>query len=322
MVIFVKKIKILVCLFLMMSCLNACRLRATKVCGTNYPVYYLINRIGQNFVEACNLSSDDLIQVANVSDTFESDIEDADVIFTISSLEPYMSIYQEEFNRVRSKVVDLAHTSAIYKFGRYTSTTIDNQQVVIESKYYEGDLFNKIDTYDTDVILWLDPISMMSMAKTIAETLSDLYPEYKKNFMERYDELEVELAILDTEFQNIKLSGKDVSFVSITPSFGNWQKSYGFRVYPVILSKYGAIPSDEQLELIIERIKNDGVQYIAKEENLTEEMLKLYEKVKNECNLTEIRLNNISSISKEALDNNKNYMTLMYENLSQIEALK
>ena len=102
--------------------------------------------------------------------------------------------------------------------------------------------------YEKDVILWIDPISMMSMAKTIAETLSSLYPEYKKDFMARYDELEIELAILDTEFQNVKLSGKEVSFVSITPSFGNWQKSYGFSIYPVVLSKYGALPSDEQLE--------------------------------------------------------------------------
>ena len=302
--------------------MSGCHIKQAKICATNYPVYYLINRIGQNYVEACNLSKNELIQVADVSDTFEMDLEDADVIFTISSLEPYAKVYEEEFNLVHSKVIDLGHTSSIYRFNRYTTTYVDNQQVVIESNYYEGDLFNKIDTYDKDVILWIDPISMMSMAKTIAETLSDLYPEYKKDFMARYDELEIELATLDTEFQNIKLSGKDVSFVSMTPSFGNWQKSYGFRVYPVILSKYGALPTNEQYKLICERIKNDGVQYIALEENLTPEMKALYDKVKKDCGLTEIKLNNISSLSEDSINNNKNYMTLMYENLSQIEALK
>ena len=317
-----KKILKLLLVVFMLCPLSGCKIKAAKVCGTNYPVYYLINRIGHGYVEACNLSSNELIQVADVSPTFEVDIDEADVIFTISSLEPYYKIYNEEFARSSSKIIDLGHTSAIYKFGRYTTTMIDNQTVIVESKYYEGEVFNQIDQYDSDVILWMDPISMMSMAKTIAETLSELYPEYKKDFMARYEELEYELAILDTEFQNIKQSGKEISFVSVTPSFGNWQKSYGFKVYPLVLSKYGALPTEEQLQFIIERIKRDGVKYIAHEENLPEEMEALYTRVKTECNLTEIKLNNISSISQTAQDNNMNYMSLMYENLSQIEAIE
>ena len=318
----VKKILKLICVLFMICQLSGCKIQAAKVCATNYPVYYLINRIGQSYVEPCNLSNNQLIQVAGISDTFEQDIDEAQVIFTISSLEPYYPIYNDEFARSTSKIIDLAHTSAIYKFNRYTTTMVDNQQVVVESKYYDGDIFNQIDQYNSDVILWMDPISMMSMAKTIAETLSELYPEYEKDFMSRYDEIEIELATLDTEFQNIKLSQKEVSFVSVTPSFGNWQKSYGFKVYPLILSKYGALPSDNQLEIIIERIKRDGVKYIAHEENLTEEMEALYQKVKKECNLKEMKLNNISSISKTAEENNMNYISLMYENLSQIEAIE
>lgn len=301
---------------------SGCHIQVPKVCGTNYPVYYLIHRIGLDDVEACNLSNNSLIQIATVSNTFEKDMDDSDVVFTISQLEPYYSIYNEEFARSTSKIIDLADTSAIYKFNRYTTTLVDNQQVVVESSYYEGDVFKNIDTYDSDVVLWMDPISMMSMAKTIAETLSQLYPENEKDFMSRYDELEIELATLDKEFQNIKLSQKEVSFVSVTPSFGNWQKSYGFKVYPLILSKYGALPSEEQLQLIMERIKRDEVKYIAHEENLSEEMEVLYTRVKEECKLEEIKLNNISSVSKVAEENNMNYMSLMYENLSQIEAMK
>lgn len=320
-VMFVKKLWKILCLTLVIATMSGCRIRAAKVCATNYPVYYLINRIGGSYVDACNLSSNDLIQVASVSNTFESDLDEADVIFTISQLEPYSAIYSEEFARASTKTIDLSRTSAIYKFNRYTTTTVNNQQVVVESDYYEGEAFDNIDTYDSDVILWMDPISMMSMAKTIAETLSELYPEYEKDFSARYEELEVDLAVLDTQFQNIRLSNKEISFVSVTPSFGNWQKSYGFNVYPLILSKYGALPSDEQLNLICDRITQDGVKYIAHEENLTEEMEALFNEVKERCNLTEIKLNNISSISDDALANNMDYMTLMYENLSQIEAL-
>lgn len=272
-------------------------------------------------MEACNLSKNELIQTASVSNTFIEDLEEADVVFTISSLEPYTTIYQDEFNKSNSKLIDLSRSSAIYKFERYTTTEVNNQKVVVESPYYDGGMFEKIDTYDKDVVLWMDPISMMSMAKTITQTLSDLYPENAKYFQNHYDELEVELARLDAEFQNLTSSGKRISFASVTPSFGNWQKSYGFNVYPIILSKYGAIPTDAQLDEICNRIVKDGVQYIAHEENLTKEMEKLFQTVKERCKLKEIHLNNISSISKEALANNQNYMSLMYENLSQLEAL-
>ena len=70
-----KKLKVLLlCLMLMMSGLSGCRITQAKVCGTNYPVFYLINRIGGNYVNACNLSTNELIQVAGVSSTFESDL--------------------------------------------------------------------------------------------------------------------------------------------------------------------------------------------------------------------------------------------------------
>ena len=76
-----KKILKLLCLLMMLSQMSGCKIQATKVCGTNYPVYYLINRIGQSYVEPCNLSNNSLIQVADVSDTFEQDIDEAEVIF-------------------------------------------------------------------------------------------------------------------------------------------------------------------------------------------------------------------------------------------------
>lgn len=312
--------------FLVFTCLVAslsgCRVQLSKVCGTNYPVVYLIERIGGDYVEACNLSENELIQVADIRKTYKQDIEDADVVFMINGLEPYYPVYQDEFEKSSTKLVDLSHTSAVYQFQRYTSSRIDGQEVVVEGKYYDDASFNKVDQYEKDLILWIDPISMMSMASDIADTLSKLYPENAKDFENRYKELEIELAKLDAEFQNLGKENKNIRFVSMTPSFGNWQKSYGFDVYPVILSKYGALPTAKQKKAIIKRIKDDKVKYIAKEENLTDEMKELYDEIKKECNLTEITLYNLSSISEKDVSNNKNYMSLMYENLAQLEGMK
>lgn len=319
-VIEMKKMISFLCSCLFLALLSGCNVSTTKVCTTNYPVSYLIDRISGGFFQVCNISSNDWIQRAQISPTFVEDLEDADVLFMISGLEPYMSIYADEINDTHIEKVDLAKESAVYKFQRYTKTIIENNPVTIESPYYEGSIFESIDTYDKDVTLWMDPISMMSMGKTITDVLVRLYPENEKIFRKNYDLLEEDLAQLDADYQSFSQDA-DVSFVSMSPNFGNWQKSYGFRVYPIMMSKYGALPTNEQLSLMKKKIKEDGVRYIVEEENMPEDVKKLFERLEVELNLQRIRLNNMTSITDESVENNKDYLTLMYENLAALEAI-
>lgn len=315
-----KKIFLILCLLITVT-LSGCEVETAKACATNYPVYYLIQKIGGSFVEPCNLTKNMLIQRGQVNDHFLEDLEDSDVLFYISGLEPYFTIYQDDIGKAKFDKIDLASASAIYKFERVTTTTLDNQSVSVASPYYEGDSFAFVDTYDKDVTIWMDPNSMMSMAKTITEYFSLNYPENSEVFEENYNKLEVDLAQLDAAYQNLRNENRTIAFVSMTPNFGNWQKSYGFRVYPISISKYGALPSAEQLEVVKKKIKQDGVKYIAHEENLPDDMEELFTQLESELGLIPINLNNISSISETAIQNNKDYLSLMYENLAQLESM-
>lgn len=315
-----KKIFLILCLLITVT-ISGCKVETAKACATNYPVYYLIQKIGGSFVEPCNLTKNTLIQRGQVNDSFLEDLEDSDVLFYISGLEPYFTIYQDDIAKAKFDKVDLASASAIYKFERVTTTTLDNQSVSVASPYYEGESFTYVDTYDKDVTIWMDPNSMMSMAKTITEYFSINYPENAEVFEENYNKLEVDLAQLDAAYQNLRNENRKIAFVSMTPNFGNWQKSYGFRVYPISISKYGALPSQEQLEVIKKKIKQDQVKYIAHEENLPADMEELYTRLESELGLIPINLNNISSISEVAIQNNKDYLSLMYENLAQLESM-
>ena len=107
----------------------------------------------------------------------------------------------------------------------------------------------------------------------------------------------------------------------MTGSFGCWQKDFGFQVYPVCLSKYGAVPSPAQLESIKNRIKNDRVQYIAYEQNLPEDMLAVFLQLEEELGLKRITLHNISSLTPTQIESGKDYLSLMYENLSVLESI-
>jgi zinc transport system substrate-binding protein len=168
-------------------------------------------------------------------------------------------------------------------------------------------------------MLWLDPITMISMAGTIKDWLIEKFPEEKNLFTSNYDVLKQELARLDADYQ--ELWRQDISLVSVTPSFGNWQKAYGIQIYPLILSRYGVLPSKEQLAVIKEKIKSDGVKLIVHEPNLTEDMEALYTQIKTDLELQSIELHSLSFLSELDVTNNKNYMTIMFENLNTLEGL-
>ena len=316
-----KKRLILISIFLFVSLLSGCRPSSPKVAVTSYPVEYLVKKIGGDYVSVTNISSDSLIQRATIKDDYEAVLDASDVLFYIGGLEPYMELYLDDIRSARIKMIDLSSISALNQFKRYTSINLDGKLVTAETPWYEGDIFKNIDMYDKDPILWIDPISMSSMGSSICSYLSDKYPEYAKIFNQNFDSLMNDLARIDADYQSIKDEGLKISFVSVTPSFGNWQKSYGIKVYPICLSKYGAMPTSAQLKAMKDRIQQDGVRYIVKEPNLPEDMLKLHDQLVSELGLISVSLSNISALSEEEKKNGVDYRSLMYENLKVLEEM-
>lgn len=315
------KIKLFLVSVLALFLVSGCEEKNPSIATTVYPVQYLVERIGGDDVTVSNITENTMIQRAQIKSSFQDILKDSDALFYIGGLEPYMDLYVDDIWDTGVDMVDLATKSAIYKFERYTSTTIDGITAGTEGPYYEGEEFANLDTYDADPMLWMDPVAMTSMASDIRDYLVQKYPQYKDIFDENYDALELDLARLEADFQAIPDGKMNISFVSMTPSFGNWQKSYGIKVYPVTLSKYGALPTSDQLAAIKKRIKSDHVRYIAIEQNLSEDMEKLQQQLIDELALIPVNLNNLSSISSEDKKASKDYLTIMYDNLKALESI-
>ena len=317
------KIKMFLISLLCFTLLSGCKKEHFQVATTVYPIQYLVERIAGTYsnLSVETISENSMIQRAQIKDNYTSILKNSDALFYIGGLEPYMNMYMEDIRENDIDMVDLATKSAIYKFERYTSTVVNGQTTGVETPYYDGELFQTIETYDYDPLLWMDPVAMTSMASDIRDYLVDKYPVYQKIFDENYDQLEMDLARLDADFQSIHDQHKNIAFVSMTPSFGNWQKSYGIEVYPVILSKYGALPTKDQLEIIKKRIRNDHVRYMAMESNLPEDMVRLREKLIQELGLIPVELNNVSSLKESDQKAGKDYMSIMYKNLETLESI-
>lgn len=315
------KIKLFLVSVLALFLVSGCEEKNPSIATTVYPVQYLVERIGGDDVTVSNITENTMIQRAQIKSSFQDILKDSDALFYIGGLEPYMDLYVDDIRDTGVDMVDLATKSAIYKIERYTSTTIDGITAGTEGPYYEGEEFANLDTYDADPMLWMDPVAMTSMASDIRDYLVQKYPQYKDIFDENYDALELDLARLEADFQAIPDGKMNISFVSMTPSFGNWQKSYGIKVYPITLSKYGALPTSDQLAAMKKRIKSDHVRYIAIEQNLSEDMEKLQQQLIDELALIPVNLNNLSSISSEDKKASKDYLTIMYDNLKALESI-
>ncbi|MGX8852058.1 metal ABC transporter substrate-binding protein [Amedibacillus sp. YH-ame10] len=316
-----KKMKVFLASLMSLFILTGCEEKKPSICTTVYPVQYLAQRIGDKYVDVSNISKNDIIQRAQIKKDYQATLKDADALFYINGLEPYMELYMDKVRAMDVEMVNLATKSAIYKFERYTTVTVDGKTTGIASAYYAGEEFSSVDKYNADPLLWMDPVAMTSMASDIRDYLIAKYPQYEKIFNTNFDELELDLARLDADFQTIPNEKMDISFVSMTPSFGIWQRSYGVKVYPISLSKYGALPTSDQLTSIKKRIIRDKVRYIAVEQNLPQDMKDLQNTLIEELGLIPVTLHNLSSYSKEDLDAGKDYLTIMYENLKALQSI-
>lgn len=315
-----KIILFLTTILLTLSTLSGCKLSVLNVGVTTYPIQYLVSRIAQDKVNVIQFSEGATITRTQIRDDYKELLETTDVVFHFGKLEPYLAVYLTEFQNSNAQLIDLTSNAGVYKFQRYTVTQVSDRQVTLEDSYYNSNLFNEINVYDKDPMLWLDPITMISMAGTVKDWLVEKFPEERNLFNTNYELLKQELARMDADYQ--ELWKQDISFVSVTPSFGNWQKAYGIQVYPLILSRFGVLPSDEQLAVIKERIKADGVKLIVHEPNLSEDMEALFQSIKTELQLESIELHTLSFLSEKDITDNKNYMTIMFENLNTLEGLK
>ena len=294
---------------------------------TVYPVGWLIERLAGTAVQSDSIQEGlNMVETSKIRSDYQSLLESHAVFFHIGDLEPYLTVFSNEIAESGITVTDLSVMNAVYAFQRYTQVVTDGVVSYIESPYYRSAEFDSVDVNAKDLNLWMDPIVMLSMAKNICEWLDRNYPEQSETFHKNLDHLEMDLINLDAQYQALATSlvnnGQQIKFVSMTASFGNWQKAYGFQVYPVILSKYGVLPNSRQLEVIKNRIVADDVRYIVYEPNMTNEMIMLFNQLEDELDLVRVELSNLSSLTSSEQQSGKDYLSVMYENLSVLDTMK
>lgn len=315
----IKKIMLLIISFSFL--LVGCNNKKIKIAYTVYPVQFLLEEIGQDKVETMALSNNTMVLRSQLADNYKEVLEDTQALFVIGELEPYMDIINQDIIDINPNIIDLSVKSGVFEFSRVTRAMVDNQIVDVKSNYYENPIFDSIDVYTRDPYLWLDPITMTSMANQVRDYLVEKDPDNTDFYNRNFEKLKMELAYLDADFLNLR-NDNNLRLATITPSFGIWQNNYYFTISPIILSKYGVLPSEQQLELIKVRLINDNIQYLIIEEDMDEDMINLANQLSEELSLKQITLSSLSYLSKRQKNAKLNYIDIMNENLLTLTQLQ
>ncbi len=289
---------------------------------TSYPIQYLVENIGGTHVQVKNISSNSIMQRAQMIGDL-STLNDVDLFIRMNELEPYYKLYEEEIKNSSATVLDVGLFSTISKYEKYTySYTVDtNSSVTLVGPYYNDAAFSSVDYYKNDPFIWQDPVAMLSMAETIKDQLCAESPIYKEIFETNFKKLELSLSQADVELQKIRKNNSTMRIVTMTNSYNSLQLSSYVHVYPVMQSKYGVLPTEAQLAVIYNTIRQAGVAYIAEEPGLPAEYQALYEKIRDELGLQPISLHHLSYLTELNIQANEDYLTLLYKNISSLKTM-
>ncbi len=312
--------KILITILASSTLLIGCQPKKQKVAYTVYPVQFLLEEIGQDRVETYAFSNGKNVLRSQLVEDYVDVIKNVDTIFTIGGLEPYLDIINQDIVDYSPEIIDLGSKGAVIPFSRHTSAMLDQVEVEVETQYYENPLFENVDTYTNDPYLWLDPMMMTSMANEILAYFISNDPDNTDYYQKNFEELKMELAFLDANYTELK-NHNGVAFATMIPAFGRYANNYGFSVSPIILSKYGNLPTVAQLEVMKVRLLNDNVKYLFVEDELDKDVVEMANALAKELELEVVYVSSLSSLSHKQKEAGLNYIDIMNENLQVLSKL-
>lgn len=162
--------------------------------------------------------------------------------------------------------------------------------------------------------LWLNPSNLLMLAQNIKRGFNEyINNHYLKNSIEEnYETLKLEVSNLDASMRSI-LDGASNNTIVVTDDLFLFLTKYGFNV----ISLDPDTLTDKNIKEVTNLIENDSLKYIFAPKN--EEISETVKTIIDNNDIEVSYLNTMSTISETDRNSNKDYITLMNEN---IELLK
>ncbi|WP_079528615.1 metal ABC transporter solute-binding protein, Zn/Mn family [Solibacillus isronensis] len=285
---------------------------ALSVYTTVYPLQYFTEQIGGEFVDVSS------IYPAGANEhSFEPTqkdmmaLADADLFFYVGlGLEGFVENAQKTLANEDVKLVP-------------TAANVTEDQLHISTGHTHAEHDDDGDDHgeehaheEHDAHVWLSPVISQQLALTIKDELVAALPEHEAIFNSNYEQLVSELATLHSEFEEMAAAATKRTFFVSHAAFGYIAGHYGFNQVPVAGLNSQSEPSQKELTAIVDLANKEDIQYIFFEQNVSS---KLTEIISKEVNAETLTLHNLSVLTKEDIQNNEDYFTLMRKNMDVLK---
>lgn len=294
-----------------------------KVAATIYPLAYFTQQIGGQYVNVTQLVEDD-VDIHNYKITIQAlnNAQSSDLILYIDpTLEPYVNdlLYIIDENSLSSvNILERVKEQTAPEIGQ-GQTLINGTLTVEESSDPNQTVPQNPNSRTTPSYskqynhLWLHPSYALIMCDIIKNDLTSLRPEYEAIFQANYDNLKEELLNLNRVFQTLTTASNKY-FMTTHDAFSTWQ-SYGLIEIP-ILDYYENEPAQEDLQQLIEASITLNLRYLFYEPNLDSNLIN---QIQSDFNLEPIPLYNLATLTKEQVENDDDYFSIMYSNINNLK---
>ncbi|BAK15523.1 zinc ABC transporter substrate-binding protein [Solibacillus sp. FSL W7-1472] len=286
---------------------------ALSVYTTVYPLQYFTEQIGGEFVDVSS------IYPAGANEhSFEPTqkdmmaLADADLFFYIGlGLEGFVENAQKTLANEDVKLVATAANVTEDQLHISTGHTHAEHEEHDDHGHEEEHAHEEHDAH-----VWLSPIISQQLALTIKDELVKALPEHEATFNSNYEQLVTDLAALHSDFEEIAAATTKKTFFVSHAAFGYIAGHYGFNQVPVAGLNSQSEPSQKELTAIVDLANKENIQYIFFEQNVSS---KLTEIIQKEVNAETLTLHNLSVLTKEDIQNNEDYFTLMRKNMDVLK---
>ncbi|MGA4517365.1 metal ABC transporter solute-binding protein, Zn/Mn family [Solibacillus silvestris] len=286
---------------------------ALSVYTTVYPLQYFTEQIGGEFVDVSS------IYPAGANEhSFEPTqkdmmaLADADLFFYIGlGLEGFVENAQKTLANEDVKLVATAANVTEDQLHISTGHTHAEHEEHDDHGHEEEHAHEEHDAH-----VWLSPIISQHLALTIKDELVKALPEHEATFNSNYEQLVTDLAALHSDLEEMAATTTKKTFFVSHAAFGYIAGHYGFNQVPVAGLNSQSEPSQKELTAIVDLANKENIQYIFFEQNVSS---KLTEIIQKEVNAETLTLHNLSVLTKEDIQNNEDYFTLMRKNMDVLK---
>ena len=279
---------------------------------TIYPEYDFVKSIVKDKMKVVRLiepgveihtyepSSKDMIKISE-SDAF---------IYTGDAMEPWAKNIIEAIDEYNVKIIDTSKNIDMIDIDEF----MEDYSLLDEENHEEHENNNHD---ELDGHIWMNPKNAIIMIDTILEEIIEIDPKNKDFYTENALKYKNEILKLDEEIEK-SLKENDINVLVFG---GEFSYSYFCQRYNLgVISCYTACgehqePSISRIKQVIDYIKENNIKNIYYEE-LSEGQIS--QMISEETDANSKVFNTLHNVTQEEIRENKNYITIMRDNLNKI----